>query len=140
MAALRDKSVNFDATDRDCASPENGWYVDDYCQPLPREAPGEPEPHGSFATAQKLMLAYEFADPAIIRAIYARDSPLEGRDMLLEARWHGLKFRFGVRVTGVIDEARTVDGRPVRGVGMELLDPRGAPRDRPDGLRALEVA
>lgn len=115
LAALRGKKLNFDATDRAAAtSHQKGWHIDDYCQSLPPEAPGESEPDGSFAAAQRLMLGYEFADPAIIRAIYEQDSPLEGRDMLLEARWHGLTFRFGVRVTDVTDEIRTVDGRPVR--------------------------
>ena len=114
LAALKDKSLNFDATDRDSASRESGWHIDDYCQPLPAEAPGEPELDGSFAAAQRLMLSYEFADPEIIRAIYEQDSPLEGRDMLLEAKWHGLTFTFGVRVTDVVDELRTVDGRSVR--------------------------
>ena len=114
LAALQGKRVNFDATDRDSASRETGWYIDDYCQRLPREMPGDPEADGSFAAAQRLMLSYEFADPAIIRAIYEQDTPLEGRDMLLEARWHGLTFRFGVRVIDVVDETRTIDGRPVR--------------------------
>jgi uncharacterized protein (UPF0548 family) len=114
LAALQAKKVNFDATDRDSASRDNGWNVDDYSQPLRRETPGDPEPDGSFAAAQKLMLSYEFADPAIIRAVYEQDAPFEGRDMLLEARWHGLTFRFGVRVTDVVDGIRTVDGRPVQ--------------------------
>ena len=34
--------------------------------------------------------------------------------MLLEARFYGLRFRFGVRVGGVVDETRRVDGREVR--------------------------
>jgi uncharacterized protein (UPF0548 family) len=59
------------------------------------------------------MRDYEFADPAIVRAVYRPDRPLEGRDMLLEVRFWGLRFRFGVRVGGVIDESRTVDGRDV---------------------------
>ena len=60
------------------------------------------------------MRDYEFADPAIVRAIYRRDSPLEGRDMLLEIRFWGLRFRVGVRVSGVIDETRELDGRQAR--------------------------
>lgn len=114
LAALKGKSVNFDATDLDAASREVGWHIDDYCQPLAREMPGDPEPDGAFAAAQKLMRDYEFSDPAIIRAIYEQDAPLEGRDMLLEAKWHGLTFMFGVRVTDVVDDTRTVDGRSVR--------------------------
>jgi uncharacterized protein (UPF0548 family) len=59
------------------------------------------------------MRDYEFADPAIVRAVYHPDRPLEGRDMLLEARFWGMRFRFGVRVDGVIDETRAVRGRDV---------------------------
>jgi uncharacterized protein (UPF0548 family) len=69
---------------------------------------------GSFEIAQELMRNYEFADPSIVRAVYHSDQPLEGRDMLLEVRWHGLRFHAGVRVSGVIDEERTTEGRPVR--------------------------
>jgi uncharacterized protein (UPF0548 family) len=60
------------------------------------------------------MQRYEFADPSIVRAVYYPDRPLEERDMLLEVRFYGLRFRFGVRVGGVVDETRTVDGREVR--------------------------
>jgi len=60
------------------------------------------------------MRDYEFADPSILRAVYYTDRPLEERDMLLEAHFYGLRFRFGVRVGGVLDESRQVDGRDVR--------------------------
>ena len=113
LDTLHDKRLNFDIGARDERTEENGWRVDDYCQELPAEAPGPPAPDGSFERAKALMCDYEFADPAIVRAIYRPDSPLEGRDMLLEARFLGLRFRFGVRVGGVIDETRTIDGREV---------------------------
>ena len=125
LAALHDKQLNFDLADRDRATPENGWHVDRYCQPLPKERPGEPEADGSFAAAQEVMRNYEFADPAIVRAIYEDDLPHEGRDMLLEARWHGLRFRFGVRVTAVVDEVREEDGRPVRVWGWSYATLQG---------------
>jgi uncharacterized protein (UPF0548 family) len=55
---------------------------------------------------------YEFADARILRAIYRGRDELLGRNMLLEGRFFGLRFHFGVRVTGVIDQARdTRDGR-----------------------------
>jgi uncharacterized protein (UPF0548 family) len=60
------------------------------------------------------MRDYEFADPRIVRAVYNPGDPLEGRDMLLEVRFWGLRFRFGVRVSGVIDELRRVEERDVR--------------------------
>jgi uncharacterized protein (UPF0548 family) len=111
---LHDKGLNFDLTDRDRFVPESGWLSDDYCQPLPSEPPGPPVAGGSWEVACRLMRDYEFADPSIVRAVYHPDRPLEERDMLLEVRFYGLRFRFGVRVGGVVDETRRVDGRDVR--------------------------
>jgi uncharacterized protein (UPF0548 family) len=64
--------------------------------------------------AQELMRNYEFADRSIVRAIFRPDDPLDQRDMLLEIRFYGLRFHVGVRVGGVYDETREVDGRAVR--------------------------
>ena len=52
-----------------------------------RPNPADPgkERASSFATI-------EFADPRIVRAVYRRDDPLEGRDMLLEVRFWGLQI------------------------------------------------
>ena len=113
LRALHDARVNFDLASRAEMIPARGWKVDEYRQPLPPEAPGPPEPGGSWERARTLTERYEFADPAIVRAVYAPDSDLEGRDMLLEARFWGLRFHFGVRVSGVIDELRDQHGRPV---------------------------
>ncbi|HEV2760964.1 MAG TPA: DUF1990 family protein [Acidimicrobiales bacterium] len=110
---LHDKGLNFDTEGAEFRV-EDGWLSDDYCQPLPSETPGPPVPGGSWEVAQRLMRDYEFADPSIVRAVYHPDRPLEDRDMLLEVRFYGLRFRFGVRVGGVVDETRTVDGREVR--------------------------
>ncbi|MDQ4090757.1 MAG: DUF1990 domain-containing protein [Actinomycetota bacterium] len=114
LDALHDKGLNFELADRSQFRVEDGWMSDDYCQPLPGEPPGPPVPGGSWEVARELMRDYEFADPAMIRAVYHPDRPLEQRDMLLEGRFYGLRFRFGVRVGGVVDETREVDGRPVR--------------------------
>jgi uncharacterized protein (UPF0548 family) len=114
LRALREKRLNFDLGDRDAMTRAAGWNVDDYRQPLPPEPPGPPVPGGTWERARELMLDYEFADPKIVRAIYAADSPLEGRDMLLEVRFLGLRFRFGVRVEGVVDETSEADGRKAR--------------------------
>ena len=111
---LHDKGLNFDLNRRAEFTPENGWHIDDYCVALPPEPPGAPQPGGSWEAARTLVRDYEFADPAIVRAIYRPDQPLSQRDMLLEARFYGLRFHLGVRVGGVNDETRTVDGREVR--------------------------
>jgi uncharacterized protein (UPF0548 family) len=108
--ALHALALNFDPSERDA---ERGWQVDAYCTRLPAEPPGPPETDASFATAQRLMREYEFADPRIVRAVYHADGPLDGRDMLLELRFWRLRFHVGVRVGGVIDETRVVDGRRV---------------------------
>jgi uncharacterized protein (UPF0548 family) len=114
LRALHDTQPNFDLPSRGEMSREGGWQVDDYCQPLPPEGAGPPEPGGTWERAREAMDTYEFADPAIVRAVYAPDSELEGRDMLLQARFCGLRFYFGVRVGGVRDETRDVDSRSVR--------------------------
>lgn len=111
---LHDKGLNFDLDRRQRFTPENGWHVDDYRQPLPSEDPGSPQAGGSWQVACRLVRDYEFADPAIIRAIYHPDRPLERRDMLLEGRFHGLRFYMGVRVGGVNDETRRLGESHVR--------------------------
>jgi uncharacterized protein (UPF0548 family) len=101
LEELREKPLNFELP----LAGGEGWHVDDYRQPLPP---------GSFEVARRLMTDYAFADPAIVRAIYEPESPLDGRNILLEIRFLGLRFRVGVRVGGVVDETRAVDGRQVR--------------------------
>jgi len=111
---LHDKGLNFDLERRVEFTPENGWHVEDYRQPLPPEPPGRPLPGGSWQVARRLMRDYAFADPSIIRAIYYPDRPLEQRDMLLEGRFFGLRFYFGCRVGGVNEELRIVEAREVQ--------------------------
>lgn len=111
---LHDKGLNFDLGRRAEFTPKNGWYVDDYCQPLPPEGPGPPRSDGSWEIARRLVRDYEFADPAIIRAIHYPQPPLEQRDMLLEGRFYGLRIYMGVRVGGVNDETRAIDATRVR--------------------------
>jgi uncharacterized protein (UPF0548 family) len=111
---LHEKAVNFDVEAQDAFTPDQGWLVDEYEQPLPSEPAGPPVPGGSWEVARRLLRDYEFADPDIVRAVYHPDRPLDERDMLLEARFWGLEFRLGVRVGGVRDETVEVDGRSVR--------------------------
>lgn len=113
LARLSGLRVNFDpeAPHR----PEDGWRIDDYCQPLGREPPGEPVEGGAFRVAQGLLRDYELADPKLVRADYDHDAELEGRDMLLQLRFHGLFGLYaGCRVGTIVDERQVRDGRPVR--------------------------
>ena len=122
---LRDRSFNFDDAERASWSEATGWKIDDYCRPLPAERPGPPEPGGPWERAQQLLRDYEFADPTLVRATFRSDGPLEGRDILLEVRFWGLRFRVGVRVTEVIDGTREVDGRSVQVWGWRYATLQG---------------
>jgi len=115
VGALAGRPVNFDPAETEQDPPPPGWKVDEYRCRLPA---------GSFDHARALMGEYAFADPGLIRALYDADAPLEGRNMLLEARFWGLRFRFGVRVGEVLDERREVDGRRARvwGWGYRTLE------------------
>jgi uncharacterized protein (UPF0548 family) len=103
---------------------EHGWKVDDRCQPLPSESPGEPVEDGSFARARRILTGYEMADPAIIRAAFDPEVPLAQRDMALEGRFLFLRFPMGVRITHVVDDTIRVDGHQVRrwGWGYSTLE------------------
>jgi uncharacterized protein (UPF0548 family) len=111
---LHGRGWNFDPARLSELAAADGWHHDDRRQPLPPEPPGAPVPGGSFERAQALMRDYAFADGSAVHAIFEQDAPLEGRDMLLVARFLGLDFRLGVRVAGVIDEERVEHDRPVR--------------------------
>jgi uncharacterized protein (UPF0548 family) len=104
--------VNYDPAKLDLAHPPAGWHVDDRCQPLEPEPPGPPGDGGSWEIAGRLISGYEFADPSLVRAYYDRNSPLLGREMVLELRALNLvSVHVGVRVVEVHDEVRTIDGR-----------------------------
>ncbi len=122
---LHDTGLNFDLGDRAQFAHANGWKIDEYAQALPPEGPGPPEPDGSWEAARRLMREYQFADPSIVRAVYRPDRPLDERDMVLVASFHGLRFRLGVRVGGVTDETRTIEGRQARVWGWNYRTLRG---------------
>jgi uncharacterized protein (UPF0548 family) len=118
LAALARTPVNYDPDGLDLGDPPTGWHVDDRCQSLPSEAPGDPAPVGSWAIARRLIQGYEFADPSLVRAHYDPAAPLQGRTMLLELRALNLvSVRVGVRVVSVYDEIRSRDGGEARVFG-----------------------
>jgi uncharacterized protein (UPF0548 family) len=118
LASLARASVNYDPDGLDLGNPPDDWRVDHRCQPLPSEPPGDPAPGGSWQVAVRLIQGYEFADPSIVRAHYDRDSPLQGRTILLELRALNLvSIHVGVRVVHVYDEVRRRDARDARVFG-----------------------
>jgi uncharacterized protein (UPF0548 family) len=114
LAALAGRRVNFDTSRLDEYTPETGWHRDDMIEALPREAPGPPQPRGSWELARQLVMGYQLADPHQVRAVYDGDAPFEGRDMLLRIRFAVLRFGVGVRIGESYDMERELDGRPVR--------------------------
>ena len=112
LAKLREAPVNYDLTAPPSAS--DGWEFDEYCLRLPHERPGDPEPDGPFEVGCRLVRDYEFADPAIIHAVWLPDSELQSRNMLLEGRFLLLRFLLGVRVSSVIDEEVEEDGHRLK--------------------------
>jgi uncharacterized protein (UPF0548 family) len=111
LAELAQKRVNFDATRIAEYARSTAWHVDDLVEPLPHEPTGPPVHAGTWEVARRLTVDYQLADPSVVRAIYARDAPLEGRDMLLQIRFLGLRFSVGVRVGEVYEAVRELDGR-----------------------------
>jgi uncharacterized protein (UPF0548 family) len=114
LSGLSGRDVNFDPGRLDELARGDPWHVDDYCTQLPSERSGRPIDGGSFEIARQLMRDYEFANPRIVRAFYEAAAPLEGRTMLLQIRYAGIRVLVGVRIAVVFDESREVDGRDVR--------------------------
>ena len=100
---LRGRSVNY-AEEEAPPHVVTGWHRDGLRMVLGREEPGEIEPGGLAEKAAALVASYEFADPAILRAVYRTPSDLVGRNMLLVGRFLLLRFAMGVRVTESHDD------------------------------------
>jgi hypothetical protein len=110
VADLRHRPVNYDPEKApDGRLVEGHWHVDSTASLIGQEPPGDPVKDGLWEMACQLVSEYEFADEHILRAVYCSDDDLLGRNMLLEGRFYGLRFYFGVRVTGVFDETRETD-------------------------------
>jgi uncharacterized protein (UPF0548 family) len=126
LAALRGAALNFEPQPLEYYTPEQGWHADALSQRLPGESAGDPAPGGPWRIARQLIEDYRIADPAIVRASWDPQSPLEGRDMLLELRLYRIvSVRAGVRVTRVWDEERVVTGRRARVFGFEYATLQG---------------
>jgi uncharacterized protein (UPF0548 family) len=120
------RELNFELQPLECYTRERGWHADTLSQRLPGEAPGAPEPGGSWEIAGRLIEDYRIADPEIVRATWDPSAPLLGREMRLELRLYRLvSVHADVRVTRVWDEDRLVDGRTARVFGYEYATLRG---------------
>jgi uncharacterized protein (UPF0548 family) len=115
VAALAKRKVTFDDTEADGSEP--GWHLDDMVEALPHERPGPPAEEGPWQVARGVMDSYQLADPGVVTALYDRDRPLSGRDMLLRIKFAGLRLRVGVRIGDAYEEERQVEGSAVRVFG-----------------------
>ena len=129
LGAIPDLALNFDPEAvHDEQREANGWRVDRHEIALPAEPPGPPlpadHPRAAWAIAQRLVRDYAFPDPRLISGIYEPDGPLEGRPMLLRARFLFFRFWLPVRVAEVVDERRQTDEGAVRvwGYSYTTLD------------------
>lgn len=112
LAAYTNTGYNFDPERLADYTAATGWRVDDYETELPAEAPGPPVAHGSWAAAREVLRRYSFPPPDLISGIFLPDQPLEQRVMVLQAKFLGFSFWFGVRIGSVTDEVRALpDGR-----------------------------
>lgn len=125
LAAYASAPVNYDYERQSEYTSATGWRLDDYATDLPAEAPGPPAAAGSFAAAQDVLRRYAFPPPDLITGIFAPDGALEDRVMVLRAHFLVFNFYFGVRVSGVTDEAaRPTPAGPERvwGYGYRTLE------------------
>jgi uncharacterized protein (UPF0548 family) len=119
LTSLAARNVNFDASRIDAHLADDSWQVDDMIEPLPHEGSGPPSERGSWETARDTMVNYQLADPGVVTAIYDRNAPLAGRDMLLKIRLAGLRFSVGVRIGDVYEDTLELDGRQVHIFGWD---------------------
>ncbi len=108
LEAFREAKVNFDPSRAHEYTAESGWRIDDYETDLPTEAPGPPVPGGPWERARTVVQDYLFPPPDLVTGIFAPDGPLDGRRMLIQARFLGFTFWFGVEIGGIVDEERAL--------------------------------
>lgn len=85
-----------------------GWHLDNYCQALPSEQVGLPQENGSFRAACQVLKNYSFAPPALITGVFDPEQELGKRVMALRGRFLFFTFWFGVKVSRVINEIRSL--------------------------------
>lgn len=100
LAGLRGRGLNYDRNQ----VRRREWNFDVHRATIADERPGPPECDGPWEAACALVRDYEFTPPELLRAVYDRQSPLLGRELLLEGRFALLRFMMPVRITSVIED------------------------------------
>lgn len=117
LAELIGYEVNYDPADVRAPA----WTFDKHVAHVGTEGPGPPEPGGLWERARRILHDYEFSPPELIRAVYDAGQPLQGRNILLEGRFYGLRFHLPVRITQVTDRDTAQERR--WGWAYETLGP-----------------
>ena len=109
LAELQERGFNYEV---ESYSPDDpSWRHDSYVTTVGMESPGPPEDGGLFMTAKQIVLEYRFPDPRRVTGQFDPAVPLDGRNMLLKAKFPGVHVQFAVRVVDVIDtETQRDDG------------------------------
>lgn len=117
LAALAGRSLNFRPEEIAPPVDASQWRIDEMSEPLPHEKPGPPEAGGAWLVARQIMNDYQLPEPRLVTGIFARHSPLPGRDMLLRIHYGPLRLEVGVRVGETREETAELDGREVMSYG-----------------------
>ena len=118
LAELQERGFNYEV---ESYSPnDSSWRHDSYVTTVGNESPGPPEDGGLFMTAKKIVYEYRFPDPRRVIGKFDPDAPLEGRNMLLNAKFLGVHVQFAVRVVDVIDREVERDEQTVAN-GVTLI-------------------
>jgi hypothetical protein len=106
LSTLAGLPYNYDDFHQSEFTSRLGWKRDHYSAVIADEPPGPTLPDGPFARAREILRTYRFPPPSLIKGFFNPDLQLEGRNMLLRARFLGFTFYFGTRVNKVISETR----------------------------------
>ena len=87
FAELQERGFNYDV---ESYSPDDpSWRHDSYVATVGKESPGPPEEGGLFTTAKRIVFEYRFPDPRRVTGEFDLEAPLNGRNMLLNAKFLG---------------------------------------------------
>ena len=101
LAELQERGFNYEV---ESYSPDDSsWRHDSYVTTVGKESPGPPEDGGLFMTAKKIVSEYRFPDPRRVSGQFDPEADLDGRNMILNAKFMGIRVQFAVRVVDVID-------------------------------------
>jgi len=107
LAELQERGFNYDV--QSYSPDDSSWRHDSYVTTVGKESPGPPVEGGLFMTAKQIVSEYRFPDPRRVVGKFDSASPLDGRNMLLDAKFAGVRVQFAVRIVEVVDREIQLD-------------------------------